>query len=79
MESCAEAVLDLPTIEIKPFNKARRASDLANPLRAHISKSGVGIRLMMWQRPATERCIEFANVGGKKEEEISYSDPSLAV
>jgi hypothetical protein len=79
LETCAAAVLDLPTVEIKPFRKARRASDLAYPLRAHISKAGVGLRLMMWRRPMTRRCIEFANVGGKNEEEISYSDPSLAV
>lgn len=80
LETCAAAVLNLPTIEIKPFyTKAKRAADLADPLRAHISKAGVGLRLMMWLRPAAQRCIEFANVGGKHEEEIVYSAPSSAV
>jgi hypothetical protein len=80
LESCAAAVLNLPTIEIKPFyTKAKRAADSADPLRAHISKAGVGLRLMMWLRPAAPRCIEFANVGGKNEEEIVYSAPSSAV
>ncbi len=80
LESCAAAVLNLATIEIKPFfNRAKRAADSADPLRAHISKAGVGLRLMMWRRPGIQRCIEFANVGGKNEEEIFYSDPSLAV
>jgi hypothetical protein len=79
LESCAAAVLDLPTIKIKYFRKAKRSLDRAIPLRAHISKSGVGLRLMMWQRPTAIRCIEFANVGGKSEEEISYSDPSRSV
>jgi hypothetical protein len=79
LESCAAVVLNLATIEVKPFLKAKRAADSASPLRAHISKAGVGLRLMMWQRPGAQRCIEFANVGGKQEEEISYSEPSLAV
>jgi hypothetical protein len=79
LECCAAAVLDLPVIEIKAFHKAKRGADLALPLRAHISKSGVALRLMMWQRPGPTRTIEFANVGGKQEEEIIYSDPSAAV
>lgn len=77
LECCAAAILGLETIEIKPFGKARRAADLAEPQRAHISKAGVGLRLMMWERPGKH--IEFANVGGKKEEEITYSNPALAV
>lgn len=79
LECCVAAVLDLPLIDIKPFHKAKRAADLASPLRAHISESGVALRLMMWQRPGPTRRIEFANVGGKHEEEIAYSDPSEAV
>jgi hypothetical protein len=79
LEMCAAAVLDIPTIEIKAFRKAKRAFDLASPVRAHVSGTGVGLRLMMWERPGAIRCIEFANVGGKSEEEISYSDPSTSV
>jgi hypothetical protein len=79
LECCVAAVLDLPLIEIKSFRKAKRAADLASPLRAHISESGVALRLMMWQRPGPTRRIEFANVGGKQQEEIAYSDPSAAV
>jgi len=79
LECCVAAVLDLPTIEIKEFRKAKRSADLAVPLRAHISKTGVALRLMMWERPGPSRCIEFANVGGKDEEEIVYSDPFAAV
>jgi hypothetical protein len=79
LECCVAAVLDLPLIEIKEFRKAKRSADLALPLRAHISERGVALRLMMWQRPGAIRCIEFANVGGKDEEEILYSAPSDAV
>jgi hypothetical protein len=78
LDACAAAVLELSTIEVKPFVKPRRAADMAEPLRAHISKTGVGMRLMIWQRVGTRRCLEFANVGGKHEEEISYTDPLLA-
>jgi hypothetical protein len=78
LQSCVAAVLDLPAITIKVFHKAKRAKDSAEPLRAHISERGVGLRLMMWQRPGPKRCIELANVGGKAEEEISYSDPKDA-
>jgi hypothetical protein len=76
LEACVAAVLGLPTIEVKPFRKSKRAVDLASPLRAHISKGGVGLRLMMWLRPGGHSTLEFANVGGKNEEEISYSDPA---
>lgn len=78
LECCVAAVLDLPIVEIKEFRKPKRLADLACPLRAHISKGGVALRLMMWQRPGPIRCIEFANVGGKDEEEIIYSEPSDA-
>ena len=79
LESCVAAVLDMPTITIKPFfTKRYRSLDLAAPLRAHLSKKGVGLRLMMWQKPGPKRTIEFANVGGKSEEEITYSDPKDA-
>jgi hypothetical protein len=79
LQCCVAAVLNLSTIKIKPFNKPNRTADNANPLRAHVSRAGVGIRLMMWERPGGNRTIEFANVGGKSEEQISYSHPSLAV
>jgi hypothetical protein len=82
LASCAAAVLNLETIEIKDFDKANRKMDNASPLRAHISKSGAAMRLMMWSRPATGNspiALEFANVGRKHEEEIVYSDPRDAI
>jgi hypothetical protein len=80
-ESCVAAVLELPSITIKSFDKPKRAADMASPLRAHVTESGVALRLMMWDRTQLEkkRSIEFANVGGKHEEEISYTDPNTSV
>jgi len=82
LDCCASAVLELPILEVKSFNKNPRKMDGAVPLRAHITSSGVGIRLMMWKRPATKNqgeALEFANIGPKHEEEIVYCDPKDAV
>lgn len=81
LDSCAAAVLSLPTIELKEFRKNNRKTDGAEPLRAHITKGGPAMRLMMWKRPLSKdnAAIEFANVGRKNEEEISYSEPEDAV
>jgi hypothetical protein len=80
LEGCASAAIELPTLEWRPFDKGRRKADGAEPLRAHLTKTGVALRLMAWKRPATAGgSLEFANVGEKWEEEISYSDPAEAV
>lgn len=80
LEACAAAVLRIPVLEWKAFNKPFRKADGAEPLRAHLTKSGPGLRLMAWRRPAKAGgAIEFANVGEKWEEEISYSNPGDAV
>ena len=80
LEGCACAAMELVTLEWKAFNKSRRKADGAEPLRAHLTKAGVALRLMAWRRPAAAGGgLEFANVGEKWEEEISYSDPTEAV
>lgn len=81
LDACASAVLGLSTIEWKPFEKPSRKADSAVPLRAHVSKAGAALRLMAWQRsPGTSRkCLEFANVGVKWEEEIYSDDPTKAI
>ena len=70
IESCARIVLDIPKHEVGLFydtasgcQKVR--SDGALAFRTHITKKGVGLRLMLWKLP--DGTIEFANVGGKNE------------
>ncbi|WP_028971669.1 hypothetical protein [Sporomusa ovata] len=72
VESCARIVLDAPKNPIKPFRVSStsseqrvRSDDGALAFRTHLSKSGVGFRLMLWQLP--DDTIEFANVGDKDE------------
>jgi hypothetical protein len=80
LEACACAVLSLATLDWKAFRKANRKVDGAEPLRAHVTEGGLGLRLMAWRRPTPSGgVLEFANVGEKWEEEISYADPSGAV
>lgn len=75
IESCARIVLGIPKNEVIPFrvNKQRTSvqrirSDGALAFRTHLTQSGVGLRLMYWQ--LLDGKIEFANIGGKKEEDI---------
>ncbi len=80
LQACADAVLERPTFEWREFNKSRRKSDGAEPLRGHLTGGNMALRLMAWRRAAEgHACLEFANVGEKWEEEIVYSDPSAAV
>jgi hypothetical protein len=80
LEACACAALQLPTLEWKDFDKPARALDGAEPLRAHLTKAGVGLRLMAWKRSENSGgYLEFANVGEKWEEEIGSTDPANAV
>jgi len=80
LEACASAVIGLDTIEWKPFDKPARKADGALPLRAHLTKSGLGLRLMAWRRgPNRESPLEFANIGEKWEEEIHSPDPTRAL
>jgi hypothetical protein len=81
LEGCASAVLSEPNFEWNDFDKAKRKADNAIPLRAHLSKTGPGMRLMAWHRPIapTGRCLEFSNIGPKWEEEISDTNPTEAV
>jgi len=79
LDACADAVLG--TIEWKDFRKNLRVGDNAKPLRAHITKAGVALRLMAWERPMknTKGILELANVARKFEEEIWSDDPSSAI
>jgi hypothetical protein len=81
LEACASAVLRLPSLEWNKFNKAHRKVDNAEPLRAHLTKHGTAMRLMAWERPSSSPGgrIEFSNIGGKWEEEISDTDPTDAI
>ncbi|MDO9067091.1 MAG: hypothetical protein Q7W05_01385, partial [Deltaproteobacteria bacterium] len=76
VKSCARMVLGIPKNPINEFResaegsaKQRCRSDGALAFRTHMTKKGVGLRLMFWRR--TDRTIEFANIGGKDELEIS--------
>jgi hypothetical protein len=72
VESCARIVLDVPKNEVKPFRVSEAANadqvsrdDKAVGFRTHLTKSGVGLRLMLWVH--SDGTIEFANIGGKGE------------
>lgn len=76
VESCARVVLGIPKNPINEFResadgnaKQRTRDDGALAYRTHLTKKGVGLRLMFWQR--TDGTIELANIGGKGELEIS--------
>lgn len=76
IESCARIVLGIPKHYINEFRESadanakqrRRKEDSALAFRTHLTKKGVGLRLMFWQR--TDGTIEFANIGGKGELQI---------
>ena len=76
VESCARIVLGIHKNSLKEFRKSvdrgakqRIREDGALAFRTHLTKKGVGLRLMLWVR--TDGVIEFANIGGKGELEIS--------
>lgn len=76
IESCARIVLGIPKNPINEFResaegnaKQRTRKDGALAFRTHLTKKGVGLRLMFWRH--TDGTIEFANIGGKGELEIS--------
>jgi hypothetical protein len=75
IESCARIVLGIPKNEIKEFReksdksaKQRIREDGALAYRTHLTKKGVGLRLMFWK--LSDGSIEFANIGGKDQLEI---------
>lgn len=76
IESCARIVLDIPKNSINEFRESAdtnakqrsRKNDGALAFRTHITKKGVGLRLMFWKR--TDGTIEFANIGAKGELQI---------
>lgn len=76
VESCARIVLGIPKNPVNEFReraegtaKQRSRGDGALAFRTHLTKKGVGLRLMFWKR--SDGAIEFANIGGKDELEIS--------
>ncbi len=76
VESCARIVLGIPKNPINKFGKSAKATakqrtreDGALAFRTHLTKKGVGLRLLFWKR--TDGVIEFANIGGKDELKIS--------
>ncbi|MES9933564.1 MAG: hypothetical protein ABW162_12195 [Candidatus Sedimenticola sp. PURPLELP] len=75
VESCARIVLGIPKNPVNEFretsegsSKQRSREDGALAFRTHLTKKGVGLRLMFWHH--TDGTIEFANIGGKGELEI---------
>lgn len=75
IESCARIALNVPKNAIKEFRvnanmtsdqRSRKDGSLA--YRTHLTKKGVGLRLMFWRRP--DGTVEFANIGSKDELEI---------
>ena len=76
VESCARIVLGIPKNPINEFREnaegaatQRRRDNGALAFRTHLTKKGVGLRLMFWK--CTDGTIEFANIGSKDELEIS--------
>lgn len=76
IESCARIVLDIPKNSINEFRVNAKADadqrsrdDGALAFRTHLTKKGVGLRLMFWKHK--DGLIEFANIGGKDELEIA--------
>ena len=76
VESCARIVLGIPKNPLNEFRervdgnaKQRKREDGALAFRTHLTKKGVGLRLMFWRH--TDGTIEFANIGGKGELLIS--------
>ena len=75
VESCARVVLGIPKNPVGEFRqntegtaKQRIRDDGALAFRTHLTKKGVGLRLMFWKH--TDGVIEFANIGGKEELKI---------
>lgn len=75
IESCARIVLGIPKNPINEFRETaegnanqRIRKDGALAFRTHLTKKGVGLRLMFWRH--TDGTIEFANIGGKGKLEI---------
>jgi hypothetical protein len=66
LESCARTVCGRPKNVVRPFGDA---SDGFTGHRTHITKQGVGLRLLFWLRPDAH--VLFANVGPKSELWIS--------
>lgn len=76
IETCARIVLGIPKNPINEFRESadgnanqRIRKDGALAFRTHLTKKGVGLRLMFWR--LADGTIEFANIGGKGELEIS--------
>ncbi|MBZ9942655.1 hypothetical protein LB533_16305 [Mesorhizobium sp. BR1-1-13] len=72
LDRCATVVADNTLLFERDFQKNRRV-DSAEARRVHLTKGGVGLRLMFWER--TNGGIEFANVGPKHEEVIVEGNP----
>lgn len=76
IESCARIVLGMPKNNIDEFRESAKATakqrirteDGALAFRTHLTKKGVGLRLMFWRQK--DGTIEFANIGAKGELEI---------
>ncbi len=75
IESCARIVLGMPKNNIDKFResasssaKQRKRHDGSLAYRTHLTKRGIGLRLMFWV--CTDGSIEFANIGDKDELEI---------
>ncbi|QAZ66814.1 hypothetical protein C3Y92_05980 [Solidesulfovibrio carbinolicus] len=76
IESCARIVLGMPKNSINEFRESAKATakqrirvdDGALAFRTHLTKKGVGLRLMFWRLAGGT--IEFANIGAKGDLEI---------
>lgn len=77
--TCYDLVAGLFSGTVKTFGLQKqevREEDNAGGYRCHVTKGGVALRLMYWD---INGCIEFSNVGPKKEEIISSGDISKSV
>jgi len=75
LDTCARVTAGLPQPDTNPFFttagsgvQRTRATDGAQAWRIHVSKHGVGVRLMYWELP--NGYLEFSNVAPKAQAEI---------
>lgn len=72
LQACARVVAGLPQEDVHPFYtyagsgvQRKRMADGAHAFRVHVTKHGIGLRLMYWQ--LTDGRIELSNVAPKQD------------
>jgi len=72
LEKCSLMIANIGGLFERNFGRERRI-DGANSRRVHLTKGGLGLRLMFWLK--MDNNIEFANIGPKHEMNIVEGNP----